>query len=299
MIDAHIHIFPRYRSEKAIRWLKRYIPWLKIEETESESDILAKLKHCGISWFFNYVYPLRPEESEPLNQYNFQLSQRVRNAVCFGSIHPGNENKEDIITRAIVDLDLLGLKFHPFVQGFNILDDRMHEVYRIMEDLNRPVVFHTGFDRFYGARITPEEMQSILETYPRLVVVISHMFYPLIDEAFRLLERYEHVYLDGTNVFSDYREPADGENIFDGFPVEESGTKSYRVFFNHPIEELERYSGRVMVGSDYPVAMNCPENIYEHVRMLDIPETTKRDISGDTARLFVERFKPHFFDQVD
>ncbi|MEJ2715647.1 MAG: amidohydrolase family protein [Deltaproteobacteria bacterium] len=298
MIDAHIHIFPRYRSVKAVRWLKRHIPSLDVQETVDESDILKKLENCGVSSFFNYVYPLSPDETEFLNGFNHELSRRVPKAVSFGSIHPENENKEEIVRTAIIDLDLIGLKFHPFVQGFSILDERMDEVYRTLEVLRRPVVFHTGFDRLYGARLAPEEMEVFLKRYPGLVVVIAHMFYPHIDRAFDLLERYENVYLDGTNVFSGYREPTNGENIFDGFLVEESGTETYRVFFNYPLKDIERHSTRLMVGSDYPVAMNSPEEIYEHVRMLPVSEETRTDISADTARSFVERFKPGFFDRA-
>jgi predicted TIM-barrel fold metal-dependent hydrolase len=282
---------------KAVRWLKKYIPWLEVEETVGESDILNKLEDCGVSWFFNYVYPLHPDETEFLNEFNRELADRVPNAVCFGSIHPENENREAIVRTAVVDLNLLGMKFHPFVQGFSILDERMDEVYRTMEILRRPVVFHTGFDRLYRKHLTPEEMEVILKKYPRLVVVLAHMFYPNIQRAFDLLERYENVYLDGTNVFSDYWEPLDGKNLFDGFPVGESGAQHYRVFFNYPLEDIERYSTRIMVGSDYPVGMNSPEKIYEHVRTLPVSEKTRTDISVDTARSFVERFKPGFFDR--
>jgi hypothetical protein len=94
MIDAHIHIFPRYRSVKALRWLKKHIPSLDVQETVDESDILNKLEDCGISWFFNYVYPLHPDETESLNGFNHELSRRVPNAVCFGSIHPENEDRK-------------------------------------------------------------------------------------------------------------------------------------------------------------------------------------------------------------
>ncbi len=297
MIDAHIHIFPQYRSVKAVRWLKRYIPWLTVGETVSESQIVTRLRECGISYFFNYVYPLDPEESEPLNRFNHQLSQRIKNAVCFGSVHPANTHKEEIVRRAILDLDLIGLKFHPFVQKFHILEKRMNEVYRTMELLNRPIAFHTGFDRFYGDQMTPEEMQELLRRYPGLTVVLCHMFYPRFDEAFKLLETNENVYLDLTNVFSDYREPVGTGNRFEGFLVEKEAERTYEVFFNYPLERLEARSDRVMMGSDYPVAMNSLEKIYACIPNTDLSETAKHNISEGTARALVEKFKPGFFDQ--
>jgi uncharacterized protein len=299
MIDAHVHIFPAYRSTKAVQWIKRYIHRLEIPDSIDEGDITGRLARCGVSSFFNYVYPLHPKESESLNEFNAALSRRVHNVVCFGSLHPENENREEIVKRAILELDLIGLKFHPFVQRFDLLDPRMDVVYRTLELLGRPVVFHTGFERFYGAKLSPAEMETLLKRYPKLVVVISHMFYPRLDEAFRLVKEYENVYLDGTNVFSDYRESADGENIFEGFLVPEDGEQTYRVFFNHSMEDLERYSRRVMVGTDYPVSMNYPEAIYEHVVKLELSAGASENLWENTARDFVTRFKPDFYHQTD
>lgn len=296
MIDAHVHIFPRYRSRKAVRWIKKYIPWLDVEDSVDETMIVNRLERCGISSFINYIYPLHSEESEPLNEFNHRLSKRVRNAACFGSVHPDNENREGIVKRAILDLGLVGLKFHPFVQRFDILDRRMDSVYRTMEILERPVVFHTGFQRFYGAELGVDEMETLLKRHPRLVVVICHMFYPRIADAFRLLKDYPNVYLDGTNVFSDYRESVDGENLFEGLLVRESENAAYRVFYSHSVEDIEQYSHRIMVGSDYPVSMNNPEAIYDHVLKLEIAAEAMRNISHDTARAFIERFKHDFFE---
>ena len=101
MIDAHVHIFSPYRSVGAVRWLKRAIPWMKVDETISETDILETLDSLGVSHFFNYVYPLRPGESRSLNEFNCQLSKRVKNAVCFGSVHLNNNDRAEIVKEAI------------------------------------------------------------------------------------------------------------------------------------------------------------------------------------------------------
>jgi len=295
MIDAHVHIFPPYRSAGAVRWLKRSIPWAEVNESISETEIIETLDSLDISYFFNYVYPLRPGESRSLNEFNCQLSERVRNVISFGSVHPGNKDRKEIVEEAILDFGLIGLKFHPFVQGFDILDERMDTVYETMERLNRPIVFHTGFDRFYGARMSPEAMDTLLTRHPELVVVIAHMFYPDIEGAFRLLKKHENVYLDGTNIFSDYRESVDGENVFEGRLVRDGDREQYAVYFHHSLKELEEFSHRIMFGSDYPVAMNDPGRIYDTVLVLDIPAKSVENILERTAMNFVERFRPGFF----
>ena len=295
MIDAHIHIFPPYRSVKAVRWLKRYIPGLKVSETVNEAEILRMLKDSGVSHFFNYIYPIRPEESQPLNEYNHQLSKRIKNAACFGSLHPENRNRMEILEEALIDFGLIGMKFHPFVQGFSILDERLDEVYRTLEKMGRPLILHTGFDRFYKAKIGAEEVETVLLRYPDLIVVIAHMFYPRIDRAFHLLEKYENVYLDGTNLFSDYQEPGSGDNIFEGVLENNGGGVRYRISCASFMDQLERYSDRIMLGSDYPVAMNDPEAIYSYMQSLPVSASAKDNILGETAMNFIKRFKPGFF----
>jgi len=295
MIDAHIHIFPPYRSVKAVRWLKRYIPGLKVEETVSEAQILKLLRDSGISHFFNYVYPLKQEESRPLNQYNYHLSKRVKNAVCFGSLHPDNEDRRDILEEALLGYGLLGIKFHPFVQGFSILDPRLDEIYASLEKMGRPLVIHTGFNRFYKAAIRMDEVETILKRHPDLVMVIAHMLYPDVRQAFQLLNRYPNVYLDGTNLFSDYQEGIEGENIFEGVRDTVNGNPKYRISCLAFRDELEKYSGRILLGSDYPVAMNDPEKIYAYMNAVPLSQKAKEDLLSGTARRFVEKYIPDFF----
>ena len=297
MIDAHIHIFPTYRSKKAVEWIKRYIPEINVSETLTEEEIIETLASHGISHFFNYVYPLKPEESRSLNRFNYELSKKANNAICFGSVHPGNADRVEIVKEALLEFGLVGIKFHPFVQRFKVLDERMEEIYNLLEKLNRPVIFHTGFERFYKMRLAPEEIETIARRHSGLVIVVVHMFYPRIDRAFELVKKYENIYLDATNIFSCYEEPPSGENLFEATFVPEKN--AYRIYFHHSVEELENYSHRVMFGSDYPVAMNNLDKIYACMRDSDISATAKENIMEKTAKGFVNRFKPGFFNPME
>ena len=263
LIDAHIHIFPPYRLKGAVKWIKRYIPWLEIDETIDQITILSMLKNAGVNHFFNYVYPLRPDESRALNQFNYKLSQVVDWVTCFGSVH-----------------------------GFDVSHPKMDEICRVMSELKRPIVLHTGFDYFYQKKLAAKDIERILKKYPDLSLVIAHLFYPKIADAFDLLKNYENVYLDTTNIMSDYQQPAELENIFEGTPQTKDGKKIYRIYLDHDRRELEALSHRIMFGSDFPVGMNDLGKMYECVRGLDISQTAKNNLTYNTALRFVERFSP-------
>lgn len=296
IIDSHVHIFPPERMERAIKWAKRYIPSLPFDHTLSEEEILSHLEELGVSLFFNYVYPLSPRETRKLNHFNYILSEKVSKAICFGSLHPENDRKTEIIDEALFDFGLAGLKFHPFVQGFHPLDSRMNEVYSLMSDLQKPVILHTGFDLFYGQRITAKEIEILLANFPKLPLVLCHMLYPDLQGAFHILENYQNVILDGTNVFSDFRqkisERGHHENLFSGRREIIDGEEIYRVHFYISLENLEKYSNRIFFGTDYPLCITSLEGIYGYMDGLKISNRAKNDIMFNTAFRFAKGFSP-------
>ncbi len=293
-IDCHVHIFPPKRMAGAIKWIKRSVPSLPFDQTLSSEEILLHLEGLNVSFFFNFVYPLNPSETGELNRFNYLLSQRISKAICFGSLHPENNHKMKIIEEALFDFGFAGLKFHPFIQGFHPLDPRMEEVYLRMNDLEKPVVLHTGFDYFYRQKITPQEIEILLKKFPRLPLVLCHMFYPDLEGAFYLLENYPSVILDGTGVFSDFRQPISEENIFSGRQELVDGEEVYRIHFDLGLEKLEKYSDRIMFGSDYPVCMTSLEGSYGYMDQLRISDQAKRDIMFNTAFQFAKKFSLKF-----
>jgi hypothetical protein len=282
IIDAHIHIMPPPRLSKAIKWIKRYIPSLPFDHCLTQQEILSSLDDMGVSRFFNYVFPLRGEETRSLNRFNWELGKNVRKAVCFASIHPDTKNKEKAMEEALTEFGLAGIKLHPFIQDFHPLDSRMEVVYRFLSEVERPLVIHTGFDGFYSARITTRDVEHLLNRFPSLQVVACHMFYPDLEGAFRLLADYPNLLLDGSNVFSGYRQQG-GANIFTGTVVKTGNRVSYHVGFHLNLERLERYSDRILFGSDYPLCMNSLERIYSHMAELKISEQARKNIMYNTA----------------
>jgi len=285
LIDVHVHLLPPRRLAKLMEWMHRLFPQHPVPETISLEDCIADYRKLGVDYLFNLAYPIFPGETEELIAFNADLHRRYPWIVPWGSLHVENLDKPRIVERMIAEHDFLGLKFHPFIQRFDPLDPRMSDAYQRLQQLGRPVVFHTGYEELYRGSLPVATMEELVRTYPRLPVVFAHSLFPEFEAAWRILDRYDNVWLEMTNVFGslvDKRYPA-------ATVVDETDRASL-------LDGLAVWSERVMFGSDHPAGMGTLEEIYRTLDTLGLSETVKENLLGETARRFVLRFKPGFFD---
>ena len=142
------------------------------------------------------------------------------------------------------------------------------------------MVFHTGFEEFYGRALPPAEIEEVVRTFPRLPVVFAHSLFPEFEEAFRMLERHDTVYLEMTNVFGALDDPR----------YRSMGGGDRRAL----LEGLRAHSDRIMFGSDHPAGMGTLADVYQGLDAQGLPERVKENLLGETARRFLERFMPGF-----
>jgi uncharacterized protein len=276
---------PQQRIAGLMRWILRAFPDHPVDPSISETGITDDLVRQDIVFFFNYVYPLKPEETESLNDFNHELEQRLPAAAPFGSLHLDTPNKEAVIRRCLDDYRFVGLKFHPFVQRFNPADEKMMGVYEMMEHYGRPVVLHTGFEEFYRMKMPPEDIEKILRRYPRLVLVLAHCLFPSIRRLRALMEEFEGVWIDATNVFGvvKYMDTA-------GSVIKTSDGNYYGDRFRSLMTD---FSDRALFGSDHPVGMGDLATIYRDFSSSGLSATVAQAVLWDNPLLFIARFAPH------
>ncbi len=68
-----------------------------------------------------------------------------------------------------------GIKIHPIVQEFHVMDDRMRPVYETCLELGIPVLSHSGPARGPDQFAEPRAFAGLLREYPRLTVVLAHL----------------------------------------------------------------------------------------------------------------------------
>lgn len=285
LIDSHVHVMPPARLKGLARWILRAFPDHPVSESINADLIVGQLKQAGVTHFFNFVYPLQAEETESLNQFNLEFCAKTPGAVPVASLHQDTPKKAALAESLFERHPFLGMKFHPFVQRFDPWDERMAPLYRFLEEIGRPVFFHTGFEAFYGMEMPIDKLRKLLQRYPKLPVVFVHMAFPEIETVFALLEEFPELTLDATNVLSIFREAFK--------PLVESLPNSTQVI-DSLLRGIENFSERILFGSDHPVGMGALPDIYRDLETLPISDHAKENLSTETARRLVDRFLPAF-----
>ena len=143
------------------------------------------------------------------------------------------------LERAIVERGLIGPKWHPPVQQFDLNDRRFYPFWDLCQSLGAPMLVHTGmtgvgqgmpggggvknrFGRPYPA------LDDVAADFPRLTIVAAHPGYPWTDELITIA-------IHKPNVF-----------------VEVSGYRPRYLPESMKYEISRRLQDKVMFGSDYP-----------------------------------------------
>ena len=202
-VDAHVHIMTHRRVRGGIKWVRPVAPdYENLSLDVTTEQLLNHLAEEGVEAFYNFFYPLKPGESEEINEWQRTFANSCPQAIPFASLHAADENKSALVSQALDHLHLAGFKFHPYIQGFDLMDNRLSPVFQELEARQCPVVFHTGFSEFYRQHSMVEDTINFLKRYPRMKTIVAHMLYldlPIADWP-QLLEEYPHLYLDITNI---------------------------------------------------------------------------------------------------
>jgi predicted TIM-barrel fold metal-dependent hydrolase len=173
-----------------------------------------------------------------------------------GTLHPDSEDQAADV-RHLMELGLKGVKLHPDIQKFKIDDYRMLKIFDLCEEAGRPILMHTGDDRFDFSN--PNRMKPILEIYKHLTVVGAHFGgWTVWDEALEELSAFPNFFVDSSSSFAFM--PA------------------------HRVGELIKAWGadKVLFGTDYP--MWIPQNEIDELMKLELSDEDYRKIFSENAK---------------
>ena len=100
------------------------------------------------------------------------------------------------LERAIRNLGLRGIKFHPILQQFHVNDRRHYPIYELASTLKVPVQFHTGVTgvgmgmKGSGIHLKyghPLAIDDVAADFPELTIIACHPSWPWQDEMLMVL----------------------------------------------------------------------------------------------------------------
>ncbi len=280
IVDCHAHLLPPKRMAKLIEWTLRFSPTHPVPEDVALEALLEEYARVGVSGIWNFAHAIFPDETETLNEWNRRLAESDPRIIPFGTCHPQEPDPLAVVDRCLGEYGFAGMKFHPFVQKFAPWEERFFPVYRRIAEHGRIVVFHTGFEQFYGGPLPAAGFEAILRALPELVVVFAHANYPRIGEAFDLVARYPNLYLDTVHVFAGATHEWEQ---YGGDP---------RVIAAELREGIRAFPGRVMFGTDHPSGTGTLRQMYDDFHAFGLPLDVEQRLLGGTARRLIEKIRP-------
>ena len=187
-----------------------------------------------------------------------RLSPRL---LPFASINPYlTTDSPAVLERLVSQEGFRGLKMYPTYQYFYPNDPLVYPLYARAQDLQIPIMFHTGSSVFKGSRLKygdPIFFDDVAVDFPKLTIIMCHGGRPLwYNKAAFLARLHENVYL------------------------EISGLPPKRLLSYFP--DLKRMSTKVLFGSDWYSVKGIKKNI-EVIRKLPIGDNAKAQILGENA----------------
>ncbi len=263
IIDFHFHLARRnelYRDvyqfcEKV--WEKEGGSFLDIVN----GDIDEYLKSQGVD------YAVGLAEISPIttgiidNEEVIEICKRNKRLIPGGNINPYMVRSVREEVKRLHKMGIRVIKLYPTYQYFYPNESFLYPLYDAAQQLEIPVMFHTGSSIFKGARIKygdPTFLDDVAVDFPELKILLVHggrgFFY---DRAFFLAKLHKNVYL------------------------EISGLPPQNLLKYYP--DMEKIAEKIIFGSDFPSTGNV-KKLIDMIKKLPLSTESKKKILGENAK---------------
>ena len=201
------------------------------------------------------------------NDYLFEVCRTHREFLPGASVHPGRPDALDELER-VNALGAVLIKWLPPLQLFDPSKPEYRKFYQTLARLNLPLLGHTGCEHSFPAMVQeyghPEKYQAALDEGVTVIFAHCgvacklHQSHHKMAKVIELIEKYPNVYADT------------------------SALCSFLKFFTLSQVPFDRFPGRFIHGSDYPI----PPLAIPFVRKLGLSKAIK--LSRDPNPLEVD-----------
>lgn len=264
IVDFHVHVA---KFDMWTPWVHEYMKNMNPAVYENFDKIMTSEGVLELMNIQGVDFAVVLAEIAPLttglvkNEFIADFCDKSNRLVPFACINPVTDsNPQKTLVKLVEDHGMKGLKLLPPYQHFYPNDVKFYPLYAKAQELDVPVVFHTGSSVFTNAKLkfgNPLYLDDLAVDFPDLTIVQAHGGRPFWYEiAFFLTRRHRNVYIDISGL--------PPKNLLKYFP------------------ELEKIGDKMIFGSDWPGVPSIKTNI-EAVQRLPLKTETKRKILGENA----------------
>lgn len=205
MVDGHVHV-NRFdlMTPGARRVIESNPTFPQMERFVRDPDaFLAHLDAEGVwqAWLINYCAKSVMGYGDEVNPWVAEYVQAdPERLVAVGGYEPGAGGDGAKAADRLHAMGIKAVKVHTVHQHLRPDDERLRPLFRRLEELRMPVIFHTGTSRFPGADnayADPAPVGAVCARFPDLPVILAHGGRPdQTDAALEIVEEFPNAWLD-------------------------------------------------------------------------------------------------------
>ena len=206
------------------------------------------------------------------NAWGNEVTKRYPTLANFIGVDPNfltpEENVEELELR--VSEGAKGISLHPTRNLHRPDDHRLWPLFERAQEMDIPVLTHGGTEgyraAYMGLNSEPYDFRDMLDSFPRLRLIMGHMGNPYFDQLLEMAQRYPSLCFETSGVIT--------------------GREPYAYTDEYLVQLLRQIgTGRIMFGSDFIFG----EPVSPARRLLSLPltDSEKEAILGRNARQFL------------
>ena len=216
IIDAHTHIFPDKIALRASGNIGAFYG-ISMYTDAMVQTLLKEEATIGAKRFLVCSSAVTADQTVHINDFIGKSCKENPEMVGLAALHPDFEGIEDELDR-IMEMGLVGVKFHNDFQKFPIDDERAIPMYRAIAKRGLPVLFHMGDHRYDFSN--PERLKNVMLRVPDLRVHAAHFGgWSVWDRVTCLPKDHERLVFD-TSSSLDFMSVEKAKRLIDHFGVE-------------------------------------------------------------------------------
>ena len=205
VVDGHVHVNRFDLMAPGARAVIESNPTFpQMERFVRDPDaFLAHLDAEGVwqAWLINYCAKSVMGYGDEVNQWVAEYVQAdPERLVAVGGYEPSPGDDGAKAADRLHALGIKAVKVHTVHQHLSPDDERLRPLFRRLEELRMPVIFHTGTSRFPGADnafADPAPAGAVCARFPGLPVILAHGGRPdQTASALEIVEEFGNAWLD-------------------------------------------------------------------------------------------------------